>query len=98
MSLLFGNLTQDFVNFGIATSNFNGTTAAIDNLNDARNKFESAAAKSASELVYIGMYNYSNSNPLSFIEISAVSVCRYRDVGLHIYLHGYMGLYWRNQC
>jgi ATP-binding cassette subfamily B (MDR/TAP) protein 1 len=52
MSLLFGNLTQDFVAFGIATST-PGTPEAT--VLAAANKFKSDAGTNAAALTYIGV-------------------------------------------
>jgi ATP-binding cassette subfamily B (MDR/TAP) protein 1 len=56
MSLLFGNLVQQFVNFSIILAEVNaGDATASDQIPAAAAAFRSAAAKSASELVYIGV-------------------------------------------
>jgi ATP-binding cassette subfamily B (MDR/TAP) protein 1 len=55
MSLLFGNLTQDFVNFTIAIQNINPddpqSTAEVE---EARKGFRHVSAMDASYLAYIG--------------------------------------------
>ena len=55
MSLLFGNLTQDFVSFANASNNINpndpDSTAKFD---QAAANFRRVAAKDASYLTYIG--------------------------------------------
>lgn len=55
MSLLFGNLTQDFVNFGetLEMANAGNATAAAA-LPAAAAHFRSTASNDASYLVYIG--------------------------------------------
>lgn len=56
MSLLFGDLVQQFVNFSTILSEADaGDASAADQIPAAAAEFRSAAAKSASELVYIGM-------------------------------------------
>lgn len=55
MSLLFGNLTQDFVNFEQATNNLDPNNPDTSTqLNQAAAKFRTIAAKDASYLTYIG--------------------------------------------
>jgi len=56
MSLIFGRLTQDFVNFEITRAGAeNGDTASIAALPGAAGHFRRAAALDASYLVYIGI-------------------------------------------
>ena len=56
MSLLFGNLVQQFVNFSIIVANAEaGLPGASEQIPTAAAAFRSAAAKLASELVYIGV-------------------------------------------
>ena len=54
MSLIFGNLTNGFVNFGIIAQdvNFDPTNPRLVAAADA---FRNTAAKDASDLVYIGI-------------------------------------------
>lgn len=54
MSLIFGNLTQQFVNFSIATDAANNG-GSQDNLQAAAASFRHVAAQDASYLVYIGL-------------------------------------------
>lgn len=55
MSLLFGNLTQDFVNFGQTIERANaGDAAAAAAIPAAAASFRHTAANDASYLVYIG--------------------------------------------
>ena len=54
MSLLFGNLTQSFVNFGIAVNNAKNNATAQDMLGPAAAHFRKSAASDAADLVYIG--------------------------------------------
>ena len=55
MSLLFGNLVQQFVDFSTILANANaGDLGASAQIPIAGAKFRNAAAKSATELVYIG--------------------------------------------
>ncbi|CAA7271334.1 unnamed protein product [Cyclocybe aegerita] len=56
MSLLFGNLTQDFVNFSVVLSAAQaGNATAAANVPEAAANFRSSAGESASYLVYIGI-------------------------------------------
>ena len=56
MSLLFGNLVQQFVNFSTILANAEaGVPGASEQIPTAGADFRRAAAKSASELVYIGV-------------------------------------------
>ena len=56
MSLLFGNLTQDFVNFGIALNNLDpNDPESTTKLDQAAKNFRHVAANDASYLTYIGM-------------------------------------------
>ncbi|KAI0246194.1 ABC transporter type 1, transmembrane domain-containing protein, partial [Lactifluus subvellereus] len=56
MSLLFGNLVQDFVNFTVALQNINpNDPQSSANADDAARKFRNVAAKDASYLTYIGV-------------------------------------------
>jgi ATP-binding cassette subfamily B (MDR/TAP) protein 1 len=55
MSLLFGNLTQDFVSFGTTiVEAAGGNETAIANVPAAAASFRKVAAQDASYLVYIG--------------------------------------------
>jgi hypothetical protein len=91
MSLLFGNLTQDFVAFNIASNNINSNDPdSTAKLNQAAENFRRIAAKNASDLTYIGP---------SLITLPYVpgskSLPRRGHVPLHIHLHVYLGLYVR---
>ncbi|TDL23269.1 P-loop containing nucleoside triphosphate hydrolase protein [Rickenella mellea] len=56
MSLIFGNLTQVFVNFGTTLQDFNpNDPTSVSNYDSARANFRRIAAKDASYLVYIGL-------------------------------------------
>ena len=56
MSLLFGNLVQQFVNFAVVQANAKaGLPGASEQIPIAAAEFRSSAAKLASELVYIGV-------------------------------------------
>ncbi|KAI0050297.1 P-loop containing nucleoside triphosphate hydrolase protein [Auriscalpium vulgare] len=55
MSLLFANLTQDFVSFGTAVNNAKNDPAAQADLQAAARKFRHTAANDASYLTYIGI-------------------------------------------
>lgn len=57
MTLLFGNLTVSFVDFGIAVNNasqLGATQDAFDRVNAAADEFRKVAAKDALYLVLIG--------------------------------------------
>lgn len=56
MSLLFGNLTQSFVNFGIAVNNAKTDPTAAAMLPAAADHFRTVAASDAADLVYIGTF------------------------------------------
>jgi ATP-binding cassette, subfamily B (MDR/TAP), member 1 len=56
MSLLFGNLTQDFVNFSIALQNINpNDPQSSAEVEETAKGFRHVAAKDASYLAYIGV-------------------------------------------
>ena len=58
MSLLFGNLVQQFVSFSIILANANaGVPGASEQIPAAAADFRSSAAKLASELVYLGVFH-----------------------------------------
>ena len=60
MSLLFGNLVQQFVNFSTVLANTKaGVPGASEQLPTAAAEFRSAAAQIASELAYIGVLHAS---------------------------------------
>ena len=55
MTLLFGNLTQDFVNFGVALNKVkNGAPGAAEQVSAAAAAFRHSAALNATYLTYIG--------------------------------------------
>ena len=55
MSLLFGNLTQQFVNFSTTLESAQrGVSGASDQIPAAAAEFRRSAGQSASQLVYIG--------------------------------------------
>jgi len=56
MSLLFGNLTQDFINFSNAIRDIDpNDPQSIARIDDAARGFRHVAAKDASYLTYIGV-------------------------------------------
>lgn len=58
MSLLFGNLTEDFIVFQQTVAMADtGDATAIADLPNAASHFRHTAANDASYLVYIGMFN-----------------------------------------
>ena len=59
MTLIFGNLVQDFVNFGNVLGNAQqGNATAIADLPGAASHFRHTAALDATYLVYIGACEY----------------------------------------
>jgi ATP-binding cassette subfamily B (MDR/TAP) protein 1 len=57
MSLIFGNLTQDFVNFSIAIQSINRNDPQSSSLiEEAARNFRHVAAEDASYLTYIGTW------------------------------------------
>lgn len=57
MSLLFGNLTQDFINFTNAIQNIDpNDPQSTANVDEVARGFRHVAAKDASYLVYIGAW------------------------------------------
>ena len=76
MSLIFGRLTQDFVNFEIVREGAqSGNADAIAGLPAAAAHFRKASALDASYLVYIGISLYIINLRRFFIYISQVSGC-----------------------
>lgn len=55
MSIIFGNLTEAFIDFGSTLEGFNNGTASADQLEDSAAHFRHVAALDASYLVYIGL-------------------------------------------
>ena len=55
MSIVFGNLTQNFVEFGTATSEFQDGNATQADVDSAAAGFRSSANMNAADLVYIGI-------------------------------------------
>jgi hypothetical protein len=96
MSLLFGNLTQDFVNFGIAINNLDpNDPESKTELDQAAEKFRHVAGNDASYLTYIGM------SPITLLLVTNwYCSCPYRRglVRFHVHLHVDMGLYLRGGC
>jgi hypothetical protein len=100
MSLLFGNLTEDFVVFGDAasiyygdlqTGNATAIAAAQQALDAAVAEFRQSAAADATYLVYIG-------EPLRrLVQITPDKIPRYRYVRVYLYLHGHLGIHRRGQ-
>ena len=60
MTLFFGNIVQRFVDFATVLSNANaGVPGASEQIPTTAAEFRSAAAKTASELAYIGVLHAS---------------------------------------
>ena len=55
MSIIFGNLTEGFVNFGTAVQNYQDGTATLQDVQSAAVGFRHDASLDASYLVYIGL-------------------------------------------
>lgn len=90
MSLLFGNLTQDFVNFTqIIYKADNNVPGAEDQIPAAAAAFRHAAGRSAIYLVCIGPCF---DHQISMLEFN--SVIRYWNVLLHVLVHVCVGVYW----
>ena len=93
MSLLFGNLTNDFVRFSITLEETRkGNAAAAAALPAATANFKRVAANDASYLVYIGAYIYCL---LKYLWLMLRS--RYWNVRGHLHLHVRLGLHRRGQ-
>ena len=103
MSLLFGNLTQSFVNFGIAVNDAKNNATAQMLLPAAADHFRTTAASDAADLVYIG------TSLVCFLTGDWMDLCmrgcpnnarvdRCRHVCVHVYLHVHLGLHRRGQC
>ena len=95
MTLMFGNLTVAFVQFGTAAAQAFGSgasPAAFAALEQAASDFKATAAKDALYLVCIGTY--------SFISLTSPSHSlffpRSRNVRHHLYLHGHLDSYRRD--
>ena len=97
MSLLFGNLTQDFIEFQTVAAyaaDPNNATAQAQ-LPLAQASFRHTAALDASYLVYIGPLPTPIAEPCS----RSPSLLPYRcwNVHMYLYLHVHLGLHWRSQ-
>lgn len=55
MSIVFGNLTQSFINFGAAVQNFNSGSGDSTTVAEAAARFKHDASTDAAILVYIGI-------------------------------------------
>lgn len=89
MSLLFGKLTQAFVEFGAAVSTGEDVTAAAQ-------RFKDLAAKDALYIFVIGKY------AILFIVCNTYNALpRRHRTGLRsrkLAVHGNLDIYWRSQC
>jgi hypothetical protein len=95
MSLIFGNLTQDFVSFGNAINNLDpNNPETVSTLDHAASEFRRISAKDASYLTYIG------ASSITLLRLQIINLCVYRRglIRLHIHLHVYLGLYLRGGC
>jgi hypothetical protein len=95
MSLIFGNLTQDFVDFGTALNNLDPNNPdTVSKLDQAASEFRHISAKDASYLTYIG------ASFIILLRSQIINSCPYRPglVHLHVHLHGHLGLYLRGGC
>lgn len=55
MSIIFGNLTESFINFGTAVANVGNGSGSEDQVQQAAVGFRHSASQDASFLVYIGL-------------------------------------------
>ena len=55
MTIIFGNLTNDFVNYGTAVDNVRDGTGSQSQVDDAAAIFRRSASRNALYLVYIGI-------------------------------------------
>ena len=86
MSLLFGNLTQQFVNFSTILANAEaGLPGYSEQIPAAAAEFRRSAAKSASELVYIGA--------LHIVAIELLGFNSFAGVGLFVCTYIYMNIW-----
>jgi len=92
MTLLFGNLTQQFVDFTqVILQADNGVPGAADRIPAAAAEFRDSASKLATYLVLLGVCLDYHISTLEFNSI------RYRNVLVHLLVHVCVGVYWRNQ-
>lgn len=94
MSLPFGNLTQDFVNFSSAVNGLDpndpNSTARLD---QAAKDFRHIAAKDSAILTYIGSFLLPCYPKISITNLYCPRPFRYWPVRLHIHLHALLGLH-----
>jgi hypothetical protein len=84
MTLMFGNLTVTFVDFGTAAQNafqHGATPQDLQALNDAANHFKSVAAKDALYLAILGKY-------ICRTSIHQLNVSRNRHADSYLWVHG----------
>ena len=96
LSILFGNLTKDFVEFAtVLTLAKQGDQEAAARIPEVADSFRRVAAKDASYLVYIGQCL---TIPNGHSSLNCDSAYRSWYLCLHIRLHVYLGRDRRTQC
>jgi len=93
MSLLFGNLTQDFVNFQMVINQASaGNATAVQEIPIVAERFRRTSAKDATYLVYMGQTLL-----LDFVVFHPDMSYRCWIVRLYLHLHVSMGIHRRSQ-
>jgi len=88
MTLLFGNLTQQLVDFTIILNKAkSGDPTAIAAIPATTAAFRKVVAEGATDLVYIG----ASLAPFVHGQSSTIYVPRYRNARLHIHLYVWLG-------
>jgi hypothetical protein len=94
MSLLFGKLTQDFVNFQIILGQASaGSATAAQEIPIAAEHFRRTSAKDVSYLTLIGLPSH-----IDFLVLHLDLNRRRWNLGLHVYVYVDMGIHRRGQC
>jgi hypothetical protein len=94
MALMFGNLTQEFANFGrIVGEARAGNETAVALIPEAIREFRHTAAEDARYLVYAGRWMIPSAR--SYIDIDFDR--RNRHICVHLYRDVYLGLYRRGE-
>lgn len=88
MSLIFGNLTQQFINFAMTIE----ANSSPEKIEEAASNFRRAAAKDASDLVYIGQFLAPLNDRLLTV------IYRYRPARCDLHIYVILELHRRNQC
>jgi ATP-binding cassette subfamily B (MDR/TAP) protein 1 len=87
MSLVFGNLTQQFVDFGTVLNQAQTDPAARSRIPAAADRFRHAAANDASYLVFIGEIHHPSTHPMSnlFPVGLGIFLCTYTYMCIWVY-------------